>query len=292
MPTTTPSEQRIACYCVCCESERLLRSPAILMPFIAARIFNWYPVEIDDSWGLKTIQKGTAYSICNSLLCEDCGLLFMDMRFSDAELGKLYSDYRGKEYSELREQFEPGYISRNNLLNEGVPFLAKIEEFIRPHLHFPIAILDWGGDTGNNTPFKEENCLFHIYDISNKPVIEGAVAVDAEKAALTDYQLIICSQVLEHTPYPAKVIESMKLAMSADTLLYIDVPYEEYMRNSAPENILTKKKHWHEHINFYSTKSLRILMQSCGLRVLDENTLFVTGREKEVAMLQIICRLK
>jgi hypothetical protein len=289
---TIQSEERIACCCVGCGSKHLARSPAILMPFIAARVFNWYPVEIDESWGLKTIQKGSAYSVCNSLLCEDCGLLFLDMRFSDAELGKLYSDYRGKEYSELREQFEPGYISRNILLNEGVPFLAKVEEFIRPHLQFPIAILDWGGDTGNNTPFKGENCLFHIYDISNKPVIEGAVAVDAEKAALTDYQLIICSQVLEHTPYPSKVIESMKQAMSADTLLYIDVPYEEHMRNSAPENILIKKKHWHEHINFYAPKSLRTLVQSCGLRVVDENILLVAGREKEIAMLQIICRLK
>ena len=286
------SQQRIASACVCCGSDHLSRSPAILMPFVAARVFDWYPVVIDESWGLKTIQNGHAYSICTSLLCQDCGLLFLDMRFSDAELGKLYSDYRGKEYSELREQFEPGYVSRNTLLNEGVPFLAKVEEFIRPHLQFPIAILDWGGDTGNNTPFKGENCLFHIYDISNKPVIDGAIAVDAATATITQYQLIICSQVLEHTPYPSKVIESMKQAMSADTLLYIDVPYEEHMRNSATESILSKKKHWHEHINFYSPKSLRTLVQSCGLRVVDENILLVAGREKEIAMLQIICRLK
>ena len=286
------NQQRIAYQCVCCEGSQLSRSPAILMPFVAARIFNWYPVGIDESWGLKTIQGGHAYSICNSLLCDDCGLLFLDLRFSDDELGKLYSDYRGKEYSELREQFEPGYIARNNLLNEGVPFLIEVEEFIRPHLKFPIAILDWGGDTGINTPFKYENHLFHIYDISNKPVMQGATVVDSATAAATDYQLIVCSQVLEHTPYPAQVIASMKQSMSPTTLLYIDVPYEEHMRSYTSESVLLKKKHWHEHINFYSPKSLRTLVEKCGLVVVDENILSVVGREKEISMLQIICKLK
>lgn len=286
------SEQRIANSCVCCGSNMLSCSPAILMPFVAARVFDWYPVEIDDSWGLKTIQSGHAYSICNSLLCRDCNLLFLDIRFSDVELGKLYSDYRGEKYSDLRERFEPGYIVRNNLLNEGVPFLPLVEDFIRPHLQFPIALLDWGGDTGINTPFKNENCLFHIHDISNKPVMQGAVSVDAKTAAANNYQLIVCSQVLEHTPYPAQVIEDMKQAMSSDTFLYIDVPYEEHMRNCLPENLLSKKRHWHEHINFYSPKSLRTLVEKCGLRVIDEKILLVAGREKEISMLQIICQLK
>jgi hypothetical protein len=286
------SGQRIATTCVCCGSDKLSHSPVILMPFVAARVFNWHPLEIDESWGLKTIQSGHAYSICNSLLCQNCGLLFLDMRFSDTELERLYSNYRGQAYSELREKFEPGYISRNDLLNEGVPFLAQVEEFIRPYLQFPIALLDWGGDTGINTPFKNENCLFHIYDISNKPVMEGAIAVDVAIATSTQYQLIICSQVLEHTPYPAKVIESMKDAMSDNTLLYIDVPYEEHMRNCAADSLLAKKKHWHEHINFYSSKSLRTLVERCGLEVVDENILPVVGREKEYALLQIICKLK
>jgi hypothetical protein len=84
----------------------------------------------------------------------------------------------------------------------------------------------------------------------------------------------------------------MRLALFDDTLLSIGVPYQEYMRNSAPKSILSEKKDGHEHINFYSSKSLRIPIQSCGMQVVDENILFVTGREKELAMLQIINRLK
>jgi len=122
--------------------------------------------------------------------------------------------------------------------------------------------------------------------------MEGATAVDAATATSTQYQLIICSQVLEHTPYPAKVIESMKDAMSDNTLLYIDVPFEEHMRLSAADSLLTKKRHWHEHINFYAPKALRTLVEACDLEVVDENILSVVGREKEYALLQIICKLK
>lgn len=289
--TVSQPEERTANICVCCGSVHLSSSPAILMPFVASRIFDWNPVEIDESWGLNTINKGTAYSICNSLLCRDCGLLFLDIRFSDAELGRLYSNYRGKEYSDLREQFEPGYIGRNNLLNEGVPFLAEVEDYIRPHLQFPIALLDWGGDTGTNTPFKNDNCLFHIYDISGKPVIAGAIAVDASTAS-AHYDLVVCSQVLEHTPYPAGVIESIKRTMSPSTLLYIDVPYEDHMRNCSSDEVLVKKKHWHEHINFYSPDSMCALVRRCDLEIIDENILLVDGRERKTYMLQIICRLR
>jgi hypothetical protein len=59
--SNTESQERIASTCVCCGISRLSGSPAILMPFVAARVFDWYPVVIDESWGLKTIQSGHVY---------------------------------------------------------------------------------------------------------------------------------------------------------------------------------------------------------------------------------------
>ena len=97
-------------------------SPAILMPFIAARTFGWHSVVIDDSWGLKTIKNGMAYSICNSLACRECNHLFLDIRFSDSEMSSLYQDYRGQDYVRLRDSFEPGYAIRNKALINGVSF--------------------------------------------------------------------------------------------------------------------------------------------------------------------------
>ena len=69
-------KERISSYCVCCGGKDLKSSPTILMPFIAHRNFKWAPVVIDDSWGLKTIQNGHAYSVFNSMYCTNCEHLF------------------------------------------------------------------------------------------------------------------------------------------------------------------------------------------------------------------------
>ena len=147
--------ERIATQCVCCGGENLKSSPAILMPFVAHRVFGWAPVVIDESWGLNTIKSGNAYSICKSLYCKDCGFLFLDIRFSDAELSNLYEDYRGETYNSLRESYEPGYTLRNKELIAGFEYIGDIEKFLEPHLNFPVSVLDWGGDIGKNTPFKD-----------------------------------------------------------------------------------------------------------------------------------------
>jgi hypothetical protein len=178
----TLNKERIATQCACCGSKNLKSSPAFLMPFVAHRTFGWEPVVIDESCGLATIKPGNAYSICKSLYCNDCGFLFLDIRFSDIELSNLYRDYRGIEYNSLRESYEPGYTKRNDNLNAGIGYIEDIEKFLKPYLRFPITILDWGGDTGKNTPFKNNNEAFDIYDISNKDVLAGARVVIKKEA--------------------------------------------------------------------------------------------------------------
>ena len=160
------------------------------MPFIAHRVFNWRPVEIDASWGLNTIKPGHAYSICNSLQCRQCGHLFLDIRFNDDEMGNLYKDYRGETYTELRELYEPGYRMRNKQLNDGIDYRPQVEAWLRPHIGTPATVLDWGGDTGNNTPFVGEAGLVHIFDISNKATLPGTLRVSREDVALHSYDLM------------------------------------------------------------------------------------------------------
>ena len=283
--------ERVAKTCVCCGNSSLKKSPAILMPFVAHRAFGWEPVTIDDSWGLKTIKNGTAYTVCNTNFCLDCGFLFLDMRFSDEEIALLYDGYRNTEYTELRESYEPGYKERNEGLILGINYIDQVEEFLAPFLSFPISILDWGGDTGENTPFKNANKIFHIYDISNVKPVHSAEIVTKEKALQTDYDLIVCSMVLEHVPYPAELILEIKQNMSKDTLLYIEVTFEELMRLSEEDKDLQlKKRHWHEHINFYSKKSLQRLLNVCGLQIVESQQLHASGGANTEYCLQIACR--
>jgi SAM-dependent methyltransferase len=284
------NKKRIATHCVCCGSVKLRATPSILMPFVAERAFGWKPIEIDDSWGLHTIKKGNAYSICNTLHCVDCDLIFLDIRFDEQELKNIYNEYRGEQYVELREFYEPGYKKRNQDLINGFQYIEKIEYFLNPLLKLPVSMLDWGGNTGKNTPYKNNNKLFDIYDISKIDVIEGAHAIDKATAFRKKYDLIICSNVLEHVSYPGELLFDIKNCMKEDTILYIEVPFENIMQNNLASAYLNKK-HWHEHINFYSELALVKLIESVGLKRVTFNKLTITAEGKPTCLLQIACQM-
>jgi hypothetical protein len=261
------------------------------MPFVAHRTFGWEPVTIDNTWGLSTIKNGKAYSICKSLYCDDCGLLFLDIRFSENELSNLYEDYRGKEYNQLREKYEQGYTLRNINLNAGITYIKDIEDFLISHLIFPISILDWGGDTGKNTPFKDKTETFDIYEISNKKVIDGAKRVSKKEVNSKKYKLIVCSNVLEHVPYPSDLLSDIIKSMDKESILYIEVPIESVTLNHQSDlHILMK--HWHEHINFYSEKSLYSLVENVGLEVKEFKRLQVKDVGQSFWVFQVACNLK
>jgi SAM-dependent methyltransferase len=262
---------RIADECVCCGSRKLQAAPAILMPFVAHRAFGWAPVLIDDSWGLHTIQNGMAYTVCRSLQCGSCGLLFSDIRFSTDELERLYSNYRGIDYTVLRETYEPGYAQRNEAFGHQIEYGDILENFLGPLLpSVPLSILDWGGDSGKNTPFRHRAKVHDIYDISNCPVIPGAYAVSRAEAMSKHYDLVVCSNVLEHVPYPSDLLLDIKHVMRPESLLYIEVPFEDVIRQRGYEAV-THKKHWHEHVNFFSPDSLRTLLSNSGLKTVAFN---------------------
>jgi hypothetical protein len=268
--------ERVARRCACCGHTQLLRSPAVLMPFIAHRVFEWTPVEITDAWGLNTIAKGQAYPLCNSVYCERCDFLFLDIRFSDDEMARLYADYRGESYTALRERYEPGYRARNTGLNYGVGYLADVEAYIQPWIPENPTVLDWGGDTGRNSPFQGRCRRLDIFDISDKPVIDGAQRVDRTFAQQQAYDLIECSQVLEHVPFPCDLLQEMRACMSEQTILYVELPRESLMREAHGSRVVSLKRHWHEHINFFSVTALRAAFNRSGLEVIDMQTAQVT----------------
>ena len=284
--------ERTARFCPFCFSDDLTRSPAVLMPFVADRALGWAPVLIDESWGLNSIPSGGAYSICNSVQCGQCGGLFLDIRFTDGELGRLYDDYRGADYTALREGYEPGYEARARVLQEGLPYVAKVEAFLRPHLPMPVRLLDWGGDTGRNTPFGAQASTFHIHDISRAEPMAGASFVTRGEIDADAYDLIVCSDVLEHVPHPLDLLDHIVSCMNERTLLYLGVPYEAFMlRNRDNPDRVTAKRHWHEHVNFFTQAAVERLCDHAGLAVVDFALLPVPEAPSEWHMFQLACRL-
>lgn len=270
--------EHIATQCVCCGSLELQKSPAILMPFVSHRALGLPPVTIDASWGLQTIPRGTAYCICNTLYCLRCGLLFLDIRFSDLEMQRYYDGYLGKEYEDLREHYEPGFRRRNQALTSQHPFVHLANAFILNHTN-PARILDWGGGNGTNTPLVEPGRQVDIYDIGGGATIPGTRRVSKEQAFSSAYDLVVCRHVLEHVPYPSDVLMEIHQCMQNGTLLYIEVPHEALMTGNHEISPL-QKRHWHEHINFFSIPSMERLLQACGFNVIEISSISIGNHDK------------
>lgn len=259
---------QIADHCICCDSTRLASAPAILMPFVAKRALGIDPVEITAEWGLRDLKQGTSYLPCHSLQCQTCGALFLDIRFTDAQMASLYHGYRDAAYNAQRDFFEPGYAATvANDYRHRHAYLDTLETWLAPHLPACPTVLDWGGGDGTNTPFLGKGTI-HIHDISEVAPVAGATAAPPDSSDIP-YDLIVCAQVLEHVPAPLELLQDILPRVAPGTRLYVEVPHEALLREH-PDclDLAPRKRHWHEHINFFTEPALHALFDRLGLSVL------------------------
>ena len=112
-----------------------------------------------------------------------------------------------------------------------------------------------------------------------------------QEVAAAEYDLIVFSHVLEHLPYPRASLEQVAAAMKSGTILYLEVPHEDLVRQiDDPQERLTGKRHWHEHVNFFTFESLEAVLRHAGLRVVDWLSLPVTAGGKDGHVFSIIAR--
>lgn len=120
----------------------------------------------------------------------------------------------------------------------------------------------------------------------------GAMREDKTVIAQTEYDLIEFSNVLEHVPYPIDTLAEIYAETGRETLLYIEVPHEDGMRaNLRSLEIYRQRKHWHEHINFFSEGSIKPMLNQSGLDVLDIKEIQVTAGGRDACIFSIACKL-
>lgn len=282
----------IASRCICCAGQHLDKSSAVLMPFVAKRVFGHEPVEITADWGLRDLRPGMAYTLCNSLQCQHCGALFLDYRFTDAQMASLYQGYRDEQYTREREHYEPGYAAVAGHYQGRAAYLEAVETWLARYVPTNPAVLDWGGGDGVNSPFRNQHALLHVHDISAVEVVPEAQRVGVESLETGRYDLIVCSQVLEHVPSPLRLIEQIMPVLGAKSLLYLEVPHEALIReNPASLALAGLKRHWHEHINFFTETALHCLLERAGLEVLDSHLLPVDIGWRRGEVMGVLARL-
>jgi len=97
------------------------------------------------------------------------------------------------------------------------------------------------------------------------PTLASCVCFDGERLPHRDaeFDLAILSHVLEHAEHPRKLIyEAARVARH----VFVEVPLEQNLR--LPAQFVADDL---GHINSYSPKSIRRLLQSCGLEVIRES---------------------
>lgn len=285
---------RIATHCPCCAGSDLDRSPAVLMPLVASRAFGWTPVEILPEWGFRHLKAGMAYPLCNSMQCQACGFLFLDIRFDDEEMERLYSNFRSADYARQRDAFEPGYAALNAAIQVYVPDTSDAERALAGYVKSAPRVLDWGGNGGKNTPFRLTAAKVDIYDLSDEPPIAGVRRVSREELSANRYDLAVLSHVVEHVPYPEAVIRPAMESLDERGVLYVEVPFEPVVAASPDaRDLASRKRHWHEHINFFTEDAMRALLERCGAEVLaSEIRAFDSLVPNMTRALSMVCRNK
>jgi hypothetical protein len=225
------------------------------MPFVAHRALGY-------SEGELPLELPT-----RSLQCQGCGLVFSQLRL-EAEMGSLYQDYRGEQYTRIREGLEPGYAALNAKLVWN-PEIAEARDRILTAFLADVAppeavptLLDYGGDKGQYIPKVYLGCNPEVFDVSGvEPVAGVRVKFPFTTAA---YSLVLCQHVLEHVAWPR---ETMKTLFKdwVGSWLCIVVPLECPDRIREPHE---QPIYFHEHINYFTTEALQRLCRDTGFRVL------------------------
>jgi len=276
--------------CVVCEAPIRRLKRALVAPFLATRIWNRAPFCVDLA------------------MCESCGFMFYNPRLDEGDLRRLYSGYRSEEYQQMRHASEPWYTRKFNadLASASSYELrrAKLGAILRQHagLQKISRILDYGGDRGDLVFGLIDGAEAFVYDISGIPAAAGVTATKDPAACKAD--LIVNSNVLEHVGFPRLLVSEMLQASPRGGLVFLEVPCETplgmtrvsrriaqigLMALTAPSlaRFVVRPASlymMHEHINYFTERSLTTLFRCSGGRVDASGSYSASGRAGKAEM--------
>lgn len=262
--------------CLLCEGPIAGRK-AMVAPFLAGRIWGKRPFRVS----LET--------------CKKCGFHFYNPRPDLAEISRLYSNYRQAPYQKDRQKFEPWYTEKLNSAIDCKKILDLRKQALSKLLSKQLNkyeiknILDFGGGRGYLIENLVPGAKGAVYDVSGVKPIDGIISMpNLEACAQMDFDLVVCSNVLEHVSSPKNILEDIKSFMRPNKLVFIEVPYEtpfghrtvfkriiqlgilSLLRPKISFSILRPGLfYWmHEHINYFNQNALEGLIQSVNMKII------------------------
>ncbi len=275
--------------CLICGSSNLEYRETVVSDFVMARIEPAF---------LSGEKKNYPTRLC---FCRDCTFAFYEYRFNEQEETDLYKNYRDAEYQKTRQRYEPWYTARiNDALNNDHLALTEqkrvIRETIERHTKSGISsALDYGGNEGKTFYLQLGEREKYVYDISGVECVEGVHHVGTfEELLQYRYDFIMCNMLFEHLTEPAETLQQIGRLGDENTLYYIEVPSENpflsgnkfslwknisLVFNPRYNPFLLAKSYlgmrhqpfmpMKEHINFFTPKSMRIMLEKGGFDCLE-----------------------
>lgn len=266
------TEIEIRRICSICLSKSIQVSHGILSPFFAARALQILPVQIDSA-ELTDIKPGTSYVPAPTIYCNDCSSLTCGLRLSEDSVSRYYNDYQSDDFLSMRIKFEPSFAQRlsnrsgPNVIRkrgETVTYMGLVEDVIQKRIgRLPSRILDIGGGSGSNTPFRGR-LPEAIFDID--------MSLGSGELPKETWPLVSLMNVLEHVMNPVDFLKEAAVhVMNPGGYLVVEVPWEPIMRQISQEESAWRAKFiWTEHVNFFSKEGLKKCFELSGLDLIGE----------------------
>jgi hypothetical protein len=289
------TEIEIRLICSICLSENVQISNGILAPFFAARALQIMPIQIDNA-ELTDIQPGTSYVPAPTIFCNNCSSLTCGLRLGKDSVDRYYKNYQSDEFLGMRIKFEPSFSRRLNdrsspnvirKRGEAVTYMGLVENVIQKTIgSLPDRILDIGGGTGANTPFKGR-VPGAIFDIDR--------SLGYSEPQQDTWPLVTLMNILEHVMNPVDFLkEAATHVMNPGGYLVVEVPWEPIMRRICfEESAWRTKLIWTEHVNFFSKEGVKKCLELSGLdliggiAVIDIETTSVSEAQLQKTMIAV-----
>ncbi len=231
--------------------------------FIPPRIDN-FPDDIEGTryydirnWVLvnKVIPRGQD-AVFHATLCESCGMVFNNPRFTEDELKHKYAIFEGLNEDDKAPSCR--VLKKENQRGERI--LKEVESHNDKDSMFHV--LDYGGADGSVLgPFAAAGYNCDLVDYARYDLPDGIRYVGEDHQDLErdkSYGLILCIHVLEHVPYPVELLSDIVSHLDEDGLVNIEVPLGCWREWRAQKEPLT-------HLNFFSEESVFNLLSKAGL---------------------------
>jgi hypothetical protein len=243
--------------------------------------------------------------------CAECGFCWYSRRFTEAEVGILYSGYREGAYLKSRKKYEPWYTSRvNDAYTGGTASIDTrvlfMSELLAPHIGTATLAVDIGGDEGQFFPNMDIDRRY-VVDISSKKLRPGVQRItQISDLGGLEINLLIAAHILEHVSEPLEFLQALAVELLPGAILYLEVPLDapaiaqgfSMTRNEKLVATALKSKLFtifidfltglrrnfgiplnsfsllkeSEHINYFNEKSLEMIVRRAGFEVLEIDT--------------------